>query len=522
MAFSVAPGERSECLTVNGAAACNSKWQIAGEEHNSLDRSVDLAGPGVYRATATVRLQPDGAVDALLDAHSPITAIATSTNSSDPRERPGAAVDGNPATGWVAAASDKHPDLHLILPRRTRVRGFRLLPIEGAPTSFPMNVLIGVHGHLLTRRVPADGVVRFRRQVRIRSLSIEVTRTTARVSTSSVDGTQTFLPVGIGEVRLLGRRAPKPVPARLLTISCRRGPVVNVDGIPVTMSVHGSMTAALQGLPLTATPCGSGDKPLHLRTGTNRFILPASLLVRPQSLRLARNGASPATNLPSVTPRVTHWGATNRTVDVSAPQASLLIVHENQNAGWRATVNGTTLQATTVDGWQQAWELPAGTVGAVHLVYTPQRTVAIGLIVGAVAALLLVGIALWRRPTRGQSLPAVAEGTTATVLAGVIVVVTLVALGSAVGLAVAAVLLLVLRYAGRARWWHPAWLTCSALVLVAAAEFIAPATSSHPWAGSVGVQTLCLVAVGIVLAEGLRARRPAPRLREPAQQRPLD
>ncbi len=49
MTFSIAPGGRSECLTVNGAAACDPAWQIAGEERNSLDRSIDLSTAGTYR-----------------------------------------------------------------------------------------------------------------------------------------------------------------------------------------------------------------------------------------------------------------------------------------------------------------------------------------------------------------------------------------------------------------------------------------------------------------------------------------
>jgi arabinofuranan 3-O-arabinosyltransferase len=523
MTFSAASGQRSACLTVRGAAACSPTWAVAGEEDNAVDRSVDLSAAGTYSASARVRLQPDVAVARLLDARSPISAIASSTDSSDPRERPGAAVDGDPTTGWVAARSDAHPDLRLTLARPVRLRGFRLRPAIAAPAAAPVRLLIGVNGRLLHRHVPADGVVRFHRSITTRTLSIEVTRATARISTSTADGTQVFLPVGIGEVTLLGRRAPTATPARSLTIPCRRGPVLVVDGVPVTMSVEGSMTAALQGLPLTATPCASGRSLLQLNAGENRFTLAATGLVRPQSLQLL-NQQNSLTTLAALTPtaavsdpappRLVHWGATDRSVAVSAPVASLLIVHENANAGWRATVGGHRLRATTVDGWQQAWLLPAGTSGVVHLVYAPQRTVSLGLIAGGAAALLLLVLALWRPGSRKAARPALADAALSPPVVVTVVVLASLLLGSAIGLAIAVAVLAVGRFIrDRGRW--AAWCVAATLGLVVGAEFVAPQNSGHPLAGSVGVQGLCLLAVAVVLANGLTARRTPPGLGEP-------
>jgi arabinofuranan 3-O-arabinosyltransferase len=522
MAFSVIDGQRSACLTVRGAAACTPSWAAAGEERNSLDRSVDLSAAGTYSAGATVRLQGDATVDSLLDARSPISAIASSTDSGDPRERPGAAVDGDPTTGWVAARSDQQPDLRLTLPHRVRLRGFQLQPAIAAPAAAPVHLLIGVNGRLISRGVPADGVVTFRRPITTRVLSIEITRTTARLNTRSTDGTQGFLPVGIGEVTLLGHHAPVARPARSLRIPCRLGPVLVVDGVPVTMSVRGSMTTALQGLPLAATPCASGRTLLQLSAGENRFTLAATGLVRPQSLRLINQQSSlatlaalaPSAGTNPATPRVVHWGATDRSVVVSAPAASLLVVHENENAGWRATIGGHRLQPTTVDGWQQAWLLPAGTFGVVHLVYAPQRTAALGLVVGGVAALLLLVLAFWRRASRKAALPALGDGALPRTAVVTVVLLISLLLGSGVGLAIAAVVLVVGRVVEEHRRWA-SWCVAASLGLVAIAELVKPQGSDHPLAGSIGVQGLCLLAVSVVLADGLLARRPSPGLGEP-------
>jgi arabinofuranan 3-O-arabinosyltransferase len=522
MMFTVADGERSACLTVNGAAACNPAWQIAGAEQNSLDRTVDLSGAGTYSASATVRLQSDPAVNNLLDRHSPIAAIASSTDSADPRERAGAAVDGDPATGWVAAGSDKHPGLLLSFAHRVRLRGFRLTPITAAPTAAPVAVLVRVNGRPVRRHVPASGVVAFQRPVTTRSLSIQITRTAARISTSSVDGKQLFLPVGIGEVTLQGRRVPVARPTRSLNIPCRTGPVLGVDGIPVTMSVHGAMTRALQGLPLQATPCAAGRTLLQLNPGRNRFRLAATGLVRPQSIQLLNQQDSlstlaalaPADHSKPAVPRLVHWSATDRSVAVSARVASLLIVHENVNAGWRATVGGKPLPATTVDGWQQAWLIPAGMNGIVHLVYTPQRVVEVGLVAGAVAALLIIVMAFAWRPRRGVTLAAVGDGVVPAAVGMVVILATMLLLGSLVGLGVGAVVLLATRFVGHHARWAP-YVAAGTLGLVAGAEFIEPTGSGNPLANSIWVQTLCLVCVAAVLAAALAASRSTPGLREP-------
>jgi arabinofuranan 3-O-arabinosyltransferase len=194
----------------------------------------------------------------------------------------------------------------------------------------------------------------------------------------------------------------------------------------------------------------------------------------------------------------------------------LLVVHENFNAGWRATLDGNRLAATMVDGWQQAWRVPAGSTGVVHLTYTPQRTVAAGLVLGAVAVLVLVVLAFWRRSAARDLLPALHDGVAGTGLRVVTVVVIMVLLGSAVGVAIAGVILLGDRLLSRRPKWAERT-TALALVAVSLAELAAPAGSTHPLADNAGVQGLCLVAVGIVLTRALASRGPSPGPREPLQ-----
>jgi arabinofuranan 3-O-arabinosyltransferase len=207
-------------------------------------------------------------------------------------------------------------------------------------------------------------------------------------------------------------------------------------------------------------------------------------------------------------------------VQVQTSVAALLVVHENENPGWQATLDGTTLPAVTVDGWQQAWVVPAGASGVIHLDFTPQAAFTAGLLggAGAAAVLLLLTLPLpaWRRrrpapaALRATSLGTVARWTT--------VVAALTLLGSVSGLIVG-VVLVVVDAAAPTTWRSRPGLWAVAIILGAAvtAETAATVASRHPLAGSAGVQLLCLVALGIVLDRCLISRDRPPGAGEPTQ-----
>ena len=105
--------------------------------------------------------------------------------------------------------------------------------------------------------------------------------------------------------------------------------------------------------------------------------------------------ASPSAGRPI---RVVTWGADEREVAVGAGAASWLVVRENANAGWVATLNGRTLTPGIVDGWQQAFVVPAGKGGELTLVFAPERPFRDGLVFGGLSALGVVLLAAL--PTR--------------------------------------------------------------------------------------------------------------------------
>ena len=58
----------------------------------------------------------------------------------------------------------------------------------------------------------------------------------------------------------------------------------------------------------------------------------------------------------------------------------MLETTESFNAGWVATIGERAVKAYRVDGWRQAWLVPAGVGGTVRLVYEPDSRYRTGLV----------------------------------------------------------------------------------------------------------------------------------------------
>ena len=160
------------------------------------------------------------------------------------------------------------------------------------------------------------------------------------------------------------------------------------------LSVSATPEQALSGQAVPAEVC-TGN-PVSLDAGAHRLQLAGDRTTAPLSLTAvspgfagpAPTGTTPAAaGTPSLArdraaagrATVLGWGRTDRRVAVAAGPESLLVVHENANAGWQATLGGRRLAATTVDGWEQGFVLPAHAAGTVHLRFAPQRDFLLGL-----------------------------------------------------------------------------------------------------------------------------------------------
>ncbi len=515
IAFEVASGQRSSCLPVGSdSAACDPTWAAQGEEDTALDRSFLLTDDASYQVDAGLRLLPSVTTDALLDSGNPLRAIASSTDSNDPRERPGAAVDGDLGTGWVASAKDRAPTITVSFAQPSEITGIVVRPMVGAPVTNPTRVQVTTGGESFSADVPADGEIPLPRPVVDDTVTITVLASTLRASTDSLTGTARLLPVGIGEIQVAGASAPQAAAPKTVSVACGFGPDLVIDGRATPLQLQAVPAAdVLAGNVVHASICGSNT--VRVAAGSTQLQLAGLAWVDPVSVRLSRSSGYLAdASTSGLTSQVRTWTATSRTVAIQATgEPALLVVRENANAGWTATLNGHRLTPVMTDGWEQGYVVPAGSSGVVHLSFTPQRPVAIGLLVGALAVLGLLALAFV--PARRLIVPAAAGRLTRPWDDGVWILGAVLAAGLA-GLLGGLVVAGLRSLPGRR---PPVWAGPGALLAAGVLEASAPADSAHPLADSIGAQLLVLIAILLTV---WRWRSGSPAAGESTQQRPLD
>jgi arabinofuranan 3-O-arabinosyltransferase len=302
---------------------------------------------------------------------------ASSTYTSDPQDMPSAAFDGDLATAWISGANDTHPEIKISWHGARTVKSITIVRPPAA--SVPLQVLItGSDGQLRGGVVGPSGQLSFRAM---------------HTDTLNLAFTPSQLPVQISEIQIPGVRPLTAVGTARVTFACGHGPTITVNGKPVATQATGTVADLLQGRPLKFVACSA----VTVRAGRNSVVEPAtdprgfdvqSVLVDPQGRASLRGGAasSPA---PVTTVK---WDDASRLVRVAASQRSYLVVRQNYNVGWQASLGGRVLQPVRLDGWEQAWLLPAGTHGLVALTYVPNSTYQAALF-GGLGTLVLVILA---------------------------------------------------------------------------------------------------------------------------------
>jgi len=342
-----------------------------------------------------------------------ITATASSRAVAAPEGRPGAAVDRDLGTGWVAAPDDTAPRLTLRLPARRSVKALQFLTDPYLTASRPTEVELSFDGGPPTRAaVDPEGYVRFAART-ARAVEVKFTRAKPLLDFDSATGIARTAPVGVAEVRLVGaddlRKALDPN-GRSGAV-CGYGPRVQVDGVSVETQVKATVRDLLQRRPVPFTACGK-DSGVLLRAGRRTVDF------------LAGGGFVPVRAKLTVRALTSGYAPPERSIDVvrSSPaelstevpardEQSVLAVAQNYNAGWEAyDESGHKLMPIRVGGWQQGWILPAGAEQVVTARFGPDRGYRTGLLVGLLACLLVLGIGLLSRragpkPSSGRRRP---------------------------------------------------------------------------------------------------------------------
>ncbi|MEU8299093.1 alpha-(1-_3)-arabinofuranosyltransferase [Micromonospora sp. NPDC048909] len=401
------------CVFDEGRPLCDGGLARESEDGDRIDRTVDLPVAAGYQLGLRARPRPGAALDALLDADGaavvakgvpPVVAASTSA-VPDPAARPGAVVDGDPATTWYAADSDRQPWLRLTWPKARTVTGVRLTLPPTAAAARPWQVTVIGDDGMRVGMLDDGGTLVFDRPMRSDEITVLISDTVPARTYDPYRRLTRNLAVGVGELTALPGAPPaQNSPNERITLPCGSGPSVDVAGAKRRTALVATRRDLVELREVDAMLCGAGEaSALKLTAGAARVAAVASRLAVPTQLVLAPDpvpagstgGAAASAGQPDPvrTPvRVDGWSAAERRLHLDGYQNQrVLALRENANVGWVATAAGQTLTPFVVDGWQQGWLVPAGFSGEVVLRFAPDHGYVVALVTGAV---LLAGVVL--------------------------------------------------------------------------------------------------------------------------------
>ena len=382
----------SGCMRTWLRWVCSPSLIVPAEEQFGFDHAFTAAAASqaALRGSA-VLASASRASGYLRTARSGVRVHASSSYTPNPQDQARAAFDGDPATVWTASSTDAQPILTISW---RRPRTVRRITIQRPPDAVGLLqvLMAGSHGQVRGGSVGPSGVLRFA-PMRTTKLVIRFTPLRAPLQISGV-----MIP-GVPQL------AASPAPLRL---RCGLGPLIEVNGRTVPTRAWGSDADLLAQRPLRFAACS----PVDLRPGTNEVTEPAGDAYSVQDVvvghvpapaaRAAARAAAPAATgaaaaAPAARPRILAWTSSRRVLRVAAGPVSYLVVNENFNPGWRAVIGGRTLRAVRLDGWKQAWLLPAGRSGLVTLTYLPDKPYRAAIFggLGSLALILILALRPW-------------------------------------------------------------------------------------------------------------------------------
>ena len=367
-----APGRQAGCMQGPVRWVCSPLLARQDEEGFAFDRVFDAAKAGEARLTGTAAMVDTTLIQRYVNPNPAVTVTASSTATNEPAGMARSAFDADPATTWVPATGDTDPSLSLTWRRASVVRKVTVQRPPGAAGPLKLRVE-GDKGQWREGVIGADGALTFA-AMRTRHLTLRFPGQSPQVTDVAIPNVP-----------------PLPsAPQTPLSLPCGYGPKLQVDGATVRTRAEGTFGDLLAGRALHFTAC----RPVKLRAGANTLDpVPFDAYRIDSAVVDAEKGATPPVRDSYV--QVTKWTPEDRDVRVDAREDSYLTVNENYNAGWRATAAGRPLRAVRIDGWRQAWLVPAGTTGTVHLTYAPDHVYRAALLSGVGLLPLLLVVALW-------------------------------------------------------------------------------------------------------------------------------
>jgi arabinofuranan 3-O-arabinosyltransferase len=360
-------------------------------------------------------------------------AVVTAANSStrldgDRSARSNAAIDGNPATAWIAETGPQEGEwLGYLLSKPVTFDHLDLQVLNDGRHSLPSRLTITTENGSQTVDVNVPPVGYGRPQNSTTEVTVNFPPITGANLKFTVDAvhqvgsldyystftpTTDIMPVGIAELGIPSVVQPDP-PTQLPAV-CQSG-LLSIDGNPVDVEVTGTTQNALTGQPLQLEPCGNSAAGVTLGPGSHVVTtsprLPSGWSI--DSLELSSAASTTPIRTASATPdsvTVDHHHRTSWDLTVrSGGQPFWLVLGQSFSSGWSATAGGHSLgKPRLIDGYATGWLIPAGAINgtaAVHIEWRPQRVVWAAIAASAAALLLCIGLAAWpaRRKRKGES-----------------------------------------------------------------------------------------------------------------------
>ena len=380
-----------------------------------MARAFTVARPAALRLQASALAVPGPALDALLDvllaragppAPGLLQVSVASTPGAQPAGFPASLISGSAAMPWTADTPS--PVIHLSWRGRRRITSLIVRPAAGLPST-PLTVKVTSPDGSRQASIGAGGLVQFTTPLTTDRIDVSFPRVRQATIITSTGQLET-LPLRLSRLSvpaLAGLRAVAPSGSANFTLACGQGPALTVDGRIYQTSVSGTIGALSQYLPLRVRLCSPGGT-LSLGAGRHTLTAAAPGPFAVTDLSLASINPGPGTAVASGAARtvtIRSWQPDQRQLSIGRGAASYLEVHENYNPGWAGTLNGQQLTPVRLDGWQQAFVVPAGAGGTVTLSFRPTATYHLVLVASLLAVALLLAITAWSFIGRGARRP---------------------------------------------------------------------------------------------------------------------
>lgn len=409
------PGSQANCVPAYavggsdapgvGTAVCDRSITVEGPDSGSLIRVLPVDAATTVAGRVWTRAADGDTSGRLADdlARPSISVTGSSVASQDLVTRPQAAADADPATAWRPAPEDEAPTLELSWRGRADVSGVRLVPISGGVNSQVTRVQVTAEGEDadqgVTVEVGPDGLVSLPGW-RTTGLTLTFLADSGMTSADSLTGGVRPVPAAVAEVEVVGGPAVRYDQDGVTRLECGSGPTVTVAGDVIETSIEVSAREVVEAAVVRATLC---DRPT-LNAGDVEVAVEASFSWVPLGLVLSPVDGplgtvdSPAPEQAGAAPLATG------VLDSPGSSAALTIGPETGDdrtitfavpagSGWTAQGGGRTLEPLVVDGWGQAWQVPAG-VGEVTLDYSAGPELRFGVGLSVLGWLLVLALAL--------------------------------------------------------------------------------------------------------------------------------